>query len=118
MNANAIVMTPEQLEEFKRNVKAEVIHELSKTGVPINRGIYTPEWISIRDELEEKLRGDYNDGCGHWYQNQQGLYAAFRLAFRRDSVKSLRSVKNGKLSDFHRELFELINKYREDGKEQ
>ncbi|MFU1797647.1 hypothetical protein ACM1RC_27535 [Paenibacillus azoreducens] len=114
MNANAIVMTPEQFEEMKRNLKNELIHELSKAAPPIqHERAYSAEWISVRDEIEHKLRGDYNAGCGQWYANQTGLYAAFRLAFRQDSIKSLRKVEHGRLMKFHNELFGLIDKYRE-----
>lgn len=117
MHPNAIVMTPEQLAALAKDIKADVMRELSKQETPYYQGAYSPEWLGIREEIQMKLQGDYNNGCGHWYQNQTGLYAAFRLAFRKEGIKNLRSVEGGKLRNFYTELFELIDRYRDESVE-
>lgn len=118
MNPNAIVLTPEQFEQLKESltesVRTDLIQEFSQKQALYSKGIYTPEWIGIREDLEKKLRSDYNDGCGQRYQNQQGLYAAFRLAFRKDRASNFRNIEPNRLSKFYSELMALINKYREE----
>lgn len=124
MNPNAIVLTPEQFEQLKESltnsVRTDLMQEFSQKQSPYVRRLYTPEWIGIREDLERKLRSDYNDGCGQWYQNQQGIYAAFKLAFRKERVTDFHHIEENRLTNFYSELMNLIDKYREgrDGKEQ
>jgi hypothetical protein len=113
MNPNAIVLSPEQYEQMRQSLKAELIQEMESYRVPTTRNVYSTEWILIREGLENLLKSDYNNGCGHWYQNQQGLYAAFRLAFKKDRVTNFRFIEPDRLSSFYTELMHLINKYRE-----
>ncbi|GIP55903.1 hypothetical protein [Paenibacillus vini] len=112
MEANAIVLTQEQYEQMRESLKAELMNELEKLQPSTTRGIYTPEWIGVREDLESLLQSDYNNGCGHWYQNQQGLYAAFRLAFRKERASHFRFIEQGRMRNFYSELMALINKYR------
>ena len=111
MNPNAIVLTPEQFEQLQENIKSDLLAQLESQHKP--KRMYCTEWIKVRTDLEEVLRGDYNDGCGQWYMNQQGIYAAFRLAFQKERVQYLNGVKEGRLTNFYTELMALINKYRD-----
>lgn len=112
MDANAIVFTPEQFEQMKAALKEEILAEIPNYERQITKGVYSPKWIAIREQLEAKLCSDFNNGCGHWYQNQQGLYAAFRLAFKKERVHDFRFVDQEKLESFYIELMGLIEKYR------
>lgn len=96
----------QQYEAFLAKVKADVLKEME------NKCTYLSNWTVVREQIERKMRGDYNDGCGHWYNNQQGLYATFRLAFQVKRIAELTSVDGKKIQDFHDELFALIDKYR------
>lgn len=116
MDANAIVLTPDQFEQMKAALKEEILAEIPSYERQTTKGVYSPKWIAIREQLEAKLCSDFNNGCGHWYQNQQGLYAAFRLAFQKERVHEFRFVDQEKLESFYIELIGLIEKYR--GKEQ
>lgn len=99
-----------QYEAFLAKVKADVLKEME------NKRTYSSNWITVRDQIEGKMKGDYNYGCGNWYNNQQGLYATFRLAFQVSRIADLTSVDGKKIQSFHDELFALIDKYREEAK--
>lgn len=112
MEANAIVLSPEQFVQLKESIKKDLMSDLVKNTPTYTRGIYSAEWVGIRDDIQARLQGDLGTGCGHWYQNQQGLYSAFRLAFQKDRVPEFRSIDQKKLGEFYNELMQLIYKYR------
>lgn len=94
-------------EQVKIEVREEVLNEI-KGRIHRSKG-----WELVRNQIEERMRGDFNNGCGHWYNNQQGLYAAFRLAFQVQRIQELAQKDDDLIKKFHDELFALINKYRE-----
>jgi len=96
----------DQYQEFINKVKEDVLNEIKP------KGAYHPSWESIRSHMEARFRGDYNNGCGHWHNNQQSMYAVFRLAFQQPTIKELRNVEGDRIQGLHDELFELIDKYR------
>jgi len=110
MNVNAVLMTQEQFDHFRDELKKEIMEELNVSSQ--SQGIYSDQWIAIRQSLENKMRSSYNDGCGQWYSNQNGLYAAFRLAFKKSKVANLRHADQNNLAEFYKDLMELIDKYR------
>ncbi|MFJ7407154.1 MULTISPECIES: hypothetical protein [unclassified Lysinibacillus] len=99
-----------QYEIFLAKVKEDVLKEME------NKRNYSSNWTTVRDQIEGKMRGEYNDGCGNWYNNQQGLYSTFRLAFQVSRIGELSSVDGKQIQNFHDELFALIDKYREGAK--
>lgn len=100
----------EQYKSFIQSIKDEVLEELKPTPA------YHPSWSEIRDDMENRFRGDYNEGCGHWHNNQQAMYAVFRLAFQQPTIKDLRNVEGNRIKSLHDDLFNLIDKYREGNK--
>lgn len=94
------------LKDLREQVREDVLNEL-KGRIPQSKG-----WTTVRSQIEEKMRGDFNNGCGHWYNNQQGLYAAFRLAFNVARIQELAQKDDEQIQRFHDELFTLIEKYR------
>lgn len=102
----------EEYNRFIEQVKKDVLNDVK--SVPA----YSASWIKIREDLEKKLRGEFNYGCGQWYQNQMGLYAMFRLAFQKESIKNLRYVDGDSLTEFYKEIIELIEKWREKGEKE
>lgn len=97
----------DQYKKFITSIKDEVIEEIKPEPA------YHPSWSSIRDSMEERFRNGYNDGCGHWHNNQQSMYAVFRLAFQQPTIKDLKYVDGERIKSLHDELFQLIDKYRE-----
>ncbi|MYL44628.1 hypothetical protein GLV94_03135 [Virgibacillus halodenitrificans] len=96
-----------QYQNFIQSIKNEVLQEIKP------KPAYHPSWSAIRDSMEERFRGDYNNGCGHWSNNQQSMYAVFRLAFQQPTIKDLKNVDGERIKALHDELFHLIDKYRE-----
>lgn len=97
----------EQYQNFINKIKDDVLMEMKP------KSAYHPSWNSIRDDMEERFRGNYNDGCGHWHNNMQSMYAVFRLAFQQSTIKDLRNVDDERIKSLHDDLFSLIDKYRE-----
>lgn len=100
----------QQYQSFIQSIKDDVIKEIKP------QPDYHPSWASVRERLEERFRSDYNDGCGHWHNNQQAMYAVFRLAFQQPTIKDLKNVDGERIESLHDELFRLIDKYREGNK--
>ncbi|MGE6516672.1 hypothetical protein [Lysinibacillus sphaericus] len=94
------------LKDVKDQVREEVLNDL-KGRIPQSKG-----WTTVRGQIEKKMRGEFNNGCGHWYNNQQGLYATFRLAFNVARIQELAKKEDEQIQNFHDELFSLIEKYR------
>lgn|SRR5699024_1152015 len=102
----------EQYNNFIQSIKDEVIKDMGTQPHPR----IPKNWVNIREQMEDRFRSDnysYADNCGWWHTQMQALYAAFRLAFQKPSVAELRHVDGERLQNFHDELFELIDKYRE-----
>lgn len=98
----------DQYQEFINRVKEDVLNEMKP------KGAFHPTWEHVRGQLEHRFGFDsnYNNNCGHHYNNQQSMYAVFRLAFQQPTIKDLRNVEGERIQSLHDELFELIDKYR------
>ncbi len=96
----------EEYNKFIDQLKKDILTDIKPTPA------YSAGWIAVREDLEKRLRGEFNFGCGQWYQNQNGLYAAFRLAFQKDTIKDLRHIEDSKIQEFYDELIGLIEKWR------
>lgn len=99
----------EEYNQFIEQVKKDILNDVKPTPA------YSASWIQVREDLEKKLRGEFNYGCGQWYQNQMGIYAMFRLAFQKDGIKGMRYVDGESLQEFYKEVIGLIEKWREKG---
>lgn len=112
MDQTSIQLTPEQLAELTENIKKSVLVEISKLPVAQTDRVYSNGWVAARSKLENLFREGYANGCGYWYQTMTGLYAAFRLAFRKEKIMDLRFVGDEKVMRFADDLIALIDKYR------
>lgn len=101
----------EQYRSFIQSIKDDVLNEIKP------RGAYHPTWEQVRGQMEHRfIATDYNDNCGHHYNNMSALYVVFRLAFQQKTIKELSNVNGERIQKLHDELFALIDKYREENK--
>lgn len=103
----------QQYKNFINSIKDEVINELKP------RQHLSSNWVNVRKQMEERFRKDnykYAENCGWWHTQMQAIYAVYRLAFQRPSVAQLGDVDGDRLQNLHDELFDLIDKYREETK--
>lgn len=101
----------EQYRNFIKSIKEEVLNDMKPEGS------YHPTWEVVRQQMEYRFKNtNYNDNCGHHYNNMQSLYAVFRLAFQQRTIKELKNIDGERIQKLHDELFYLIDKYREENK--
>lgn len=96
-----------QYQQFIQQVKDEVIKDLGE-----RKPKYSPNWLVVRSQIEQKLRGEYDMRSSKWSTAQQGVYSVFKLAFKIDRVEKLMDFESDRIQQFYDDLFDLIDKYR------
>jgi len=96
-----------QYQQFIQQVKDDIIKEIA---VPKANN---ENWYTVRNQIEKKLKVDYNMYSSKWATAQQGVYSVFKLAFDVARVESLSMKDDVLVNQFNKDLFDLIDKYRE-----